>query len=272
MAEWLTSDISKYQLQHRLAIRGETWEFWQGVREIAMLRYRTGSGLFDFHGEMLGWDHVLQLYFEVEIPAEVNIGGHMLDASEIGDLAARMHLALCLMKKRNVVVRKIPWPSLPKRLLANSALNADSLCDHAMSFQSHSTTRRAFSKRVLCIPANDQADEVTAAMLAQMLEQAGHSALSIAAHTSPADVLALIERRQDDVVCISALPPYTFPAARAMCKLIRERFPKLRVVIGVWGFSGDTEKAKARFERTQPEELFTSLTQAIEQIQQQDVV
>jgi hypothetical protein len=53
-----------------------------------------------------------------------------------------------------------------------------------------------------------------------------------------------------------------------MCKLIRERFPKLKLVVGVWGFSGDTEKAKTRFERTQPDRLLTSLAQAVEQIQE----
>jgi len=125
------------------------------------------------------------------------------------------------------------------------------------------------SARILCIPANDRADEVTAAMLAQLLEQAGHAAMSLPiAHASPVELLALIEKRQDDVICISALPPYAFPPARTMCKLIRERFPKLKLVIGVWGFSGDTEKAKARFERTQPDRLLTSLAQAVEQIQE----
>jgi predicted PurR-regulated permease PerM len=123
--------------------------------------------------------------------------------------------------------------------------------------------------RILCLPANDRADEVTAAMLAQLLEQAGHAALCLpVAHASLLEMLALLETRQDDVICISSLPPYAFSPARAMCKLIRERFPKPRLVVGVWGFSGDTEKAKARFERTQPDRLLTSLAQAVEQIQE----
>ena len=122
---------------------------------------------------------------------------------------------------------------------------------------------------IICLPANDRADEVSAAMLAQLLEQAGHVALSLPiAMAAPAELLALLEKRQDDVVCISALPPYAFPPARTLCRLIRERFPKLRLVVGVWGFSGDTEKAKARFERTQPDRLLTSLAQAVEQIQE----
>jgi AI-2E family transporter len=125
------------------------------------------------------------------------------------------------------------------------------------------------SARILCLPANDRADEVIADMLAQILGQAGYEALSLPiAHASPAELLALIERRQDDLICISALPPYAFPPARTMCKVIRERFPKLKLVIGVWGFSGDTEKAKARFERTQPDRLLTSLAQAVEQIEE----
>jgi predicted PurR-regulated permease PerM len=125
------------------------------------------------------------------------------------------------------------------------------------------------SARIICLPANDRADEVTAAMLAQLLEQAGHATVCLPiGHASPAEMLALIEIRPDDIVCISALPPYAFPPARTMCKLIRERYPKLKLVSGVWGFSGDTEKAKARFERTQPDRLLTSLAQAVEQIQE----
>jgi hypothetical protein len=127
----------------------------------------------------------------------------------------------------------------------------------------------SLNARILCLPANDRADEATAAMLAQLLEQAGHAALCLPiAHASLLENLALLQIKQDDVICISALPPYAFQPARTMCKLIRERFPKLRVVIGVWGFTGDTEKAKVRFERTQPDRLLTSLAQAVEQIQE----
>jgi len=123
--------------------------------------------------------------------------------------------------------------------------------------------------RILCLPANDRADEVAAAMLAQILEQAGHAALCLpVAHASLLEMLALLETRSDDVICISSVPPYAFSPARAMCKLVRERFPKPKLVVGVWGFSGDTEKAKARFERAQPDRLLTSMAQAVEQIQE----
>ena len=106
-------------------------------------------------------------------------------------------------------------------------------------------------------------------MLAQLLEQKGFTTLCFSSvGPSPNDLLASIEARQSDVVCISALPPYAFAPARAMCRQIRERFPKLKIVVCVWGFSGDTQKATARFERTPPDRLSTSLAEALEHVQE----
>jgi predicted PurR-regulated permease PerM len=126
--------------------------------------------------------------------------------------------------------------------------------------------------RILCLPAHDQADEITAAMLGQLVEQKGYAALSfpIAGTSSKEwlEWLALIEAGRGDVVCISALPPYAFAPARAICRQVRERFPKLQVVVCVWGFSGDTHKAMARFDRTQPDRLSTSLAEAVQHIQE----
>jgi hypothetical protein len=123
--------------------------------------------------------------------------------------------------------------------------------------------------RIICLPAFDRADEIMGAMLAQILEQKGFSTLSFPVFgASPNECLASIAAGPGDVVCISALPPYAFAPARAMCRQIRERFPKLKVLVCVWGFSGDTHKAMARFERTQPDCLATSLVEAVEHIQE----
>jgi hypothetical protein len=122
--------------------------------------------------------------------------------------------------------------------------------------------------RILCIPAHDRADEVTAAMLAQILEQNGLAALAFSVVAStPNEWIALMDPGQNDIVCISALPPYAFAPARALCQQIRERFPRLKLVVCVWGFSGDLDKAKARFERARPDRLSTSLAQAMEHVE-----
>ena len=123
--------------------------------------------------------------------------------------------------------------------------------------------------RIFCLPAHDRADEVTAAMLAQILERKGFATVSFPIEgSSPNEWLALIDAGRSDVVCISALPPYAFAPALALCKQIRERFPRIKVVVCVWGFTGDTAKAKARFERAQPDRLSTSIAEAVEHIQE----
>jgi len=125
-----------------------------------------------------------------------------------------------------------------------------------------------FSGRIFCLPAHDQADEITAAMLAQILDQNGYVALTFPHGAPPLEMLAVLVPGQDDVICISALPPYAFSPARTLCKQIQGRFPKIKVIAGVWGFKGDTEKAIARFERNQPDRLLTSLAQVLEQLEE----
>ena len=123
--------------------------------------------------------------------------------------------------------------------------------------------------RILCVPAYDQADEITASMLAQILEQKGHAVVSFPlAAPSITEWIRTIKGELNDIVCISTLPPYAFAPARAMCKQIREAFPKLRIVVCVWGFGGDTQKAMARFERTPPDRFCTSLEEAAGQVEE----
>jgi len=124
-----------------------------------------------------------------------------------------------------------------------------------------------YDGRILLVPAHDQADEVTAAMLGQILEQEGRVVLSCPLSASRIEMLTVLQPGPQDVICISALPPYAFAPARMLCKQIRGRYPKVKLMVGVWGFKGDTEKAKARFERAQPDRLITSLAQALMQIE-----
>ena len=123
-------------------------------------------------------------------------------------------------------------------------------------------TESAFSDgRILCVPAYDQADEITAGMLAQYLERQGGVAVSFPLSSNVIDVLKTLKPAASDVICISALPPYAFTPVRKMCKQIRARFPKASIIVGVWGFTGDQDKAKASFERTPPDQFFTSFRQ-----------
>jgi predicted PurR-regulated permease PerM len=116
--------------------------------------------------------------------------------------------------------------------------------------------------RILCIPSSDQADEVTAAMLALLLEHSGCIVLPFS--TDPGlQQVAFVQPALDDVFCISALPPFAFAHARTLSHQLRARFPGIRIVVGVWGFAGETERALERFQAPRPDKLVTSLADAI---------
>jgi predicted PurR-regulated permease PerM len=121
----------------------------------------------------------------------------------------------------------------------------------------------AFAARVFCLPASDEADEIVAAMLAQLLEQGCCTALSFPLDSSLEQMLGLVEPSEADVFFISALPPFAFARARTLSRQLQLRFPRTKTVIGVWGFTGDTERALQRFQPSRPHGLVTSLANAV---------
>ena len=120
--------------------------------------------------------------------------------------------------------------------------------------------------RIFCLAANDQADEITSSMLAQLLERAGHGVLSLPVSSQLEEILQNLPPEPQDVICISALPPFAFAQAAALCQRIRLRLPEVKILAGVWGFSGDLNKAQQRFGSGNPDALVASLAQAVDQI------
>jgi hypothetical protein len=100
-------------------------------------------------------------------------------------------------------------------------------------------------------------------MLAQLLEQAGYTTLTFPLDTSVPHSVDLVAPDEKDVLFISALPPFAFARARTLGLQLKARFPRTRLMIGVWGFTGDAEKARRRFEPAPPDQLVTSLADAV---------
>ena len=117
--------------------------------------------------------------------------------------------------------------------------------------------------RVICLPASDEADEITAAMLAQLLEQGGYVVISFPPGPDLLHTVQLLKPAVGDVFCISSLPPFAFTNARTLSRQLRTHFPKTRIIVGVWGFAGETDRALERFHAPRPDLLVTSLEQAV---------
>ena len=118
--------------------------------------------------------------------------------------------------------------------------------------------------RMLCLPAHDEADEIAAAMLAQLLEQGGKATVSFPVGTSSGTMLDLVAPTANDVFCISAIPPFAFSHARTLNRQLRAKYPQTKILIGVWGYTGEVERALQRFQPTRPDKFVTSLADALE--------
>jgi len=119
---------------------------------------------------------------------------------------------------------------------------------------------------VLCLPARDEADEIVAMMLSQMLEQAGCDAKYIPVAALASEMVEIVEKYEAQVVCISALPPSALAHARYLCKRVRVRMKNVPVVTGLWGAKVDPKKALARLACSDKDKIVRSLREARSEI------
>ncbi len=120
--------------------------------------------------------------------------------------------------------------------------------------------------RVICLPAGDEADEISAEMLAQILGQAGYPVLSFPAIDSPAMAVHELSGNEEDVVCISAVPPFALLKARSVSEKVRSRLRRPRIVVGLWNFSGGGLNAEERLAKAFKVEVVTTLAQALDSV------
>ena len=115
---------------------------------------------------------------------------------------------------------------------------------------------------VVCMPASDEADELVAIMAEQLLQRLGCEVRCLPV-TNRANLVDAVPSDTPLVVLISALPPFSAGQARSLCRLLRARRPKVKIVLGVWGFEGGVAKAQERLESGCADQVATSLRQAI---------
>ena len=99
---------------------------------------------------------------------------------------------------------------------------------------------------ILSLPARSEADEIAAMMLAQVLETRSCVVQAVSVTSLASEMVDLVEQRKADVVCVSATPPGAMMHARYLCKHLRRRFPKVKLVVGLWDVQGDLNKARER--------------------------
>jgi len=98
---------------------------------------------------------------------------------------------------------------------------------------------------ILCLPASDRTDELSAHMLAQVLALRGCQAKALSVEKMAGEVMDLVKAEGADLVVICALPPTNLLRARYLYKRLRRRFEEMPIVEGLLG-SADARRIEAR--------------------------
>jgi len=116
--------------------------------------------------------------------------------------------------------------------------------------------------RVVCIPVVDEADELVAMMMGQLLERLGCDVRHMPFAPS-AKILDEMAKDIPQIAIVSALPPFALGQARSLCKRLRQRYRGLQIILGLWNFEGGVAKAQERVGPSGADMIATSLQQAI---------
>ena len=131
---------------------------------------------------------------------------------------------------------------------------------------SDSSETNAPGPTVLCVPANDKADELAARMLAKVASRRNITVRTLAASGLSTECMDELERQRTSVVCLSSVPPSGLRQARYLCRRMRARFSRVKLIVGAWGVKDDLAAVKSRLADCAADNVVTSLKQAIEQI------
>jgi hypothetical protein len=125
-----------------------------------------------------------------------------------------------------------------------------------------------YDRCILCIPARDEADELSGMIMAQVLTQDGYASEYVSVDKLASEYLDLVEKKNVEVVIVSALPPAAATHARYIVKRLRNKFPDLKIVVGLWTLTGELKRSKQRLTAAGADVVAGSLQAALEQVHQ----
>jgi hypothetical protein len=117
---------------------------------------------------------------------------------------------------------------------------------------------------LLACAAVDRADEAAAAMLAKMLNPARYEIDVAGTAALASEILARVEAEQPLAVCIAALPPGGLARTRLLCKRLRSRFPKLKILVGRWGLAGNIDANRTQLIASGADDVQISFIETLE--------
>jgi predicted PurR-regulated permease PerM len=92
----------------------------------------------------------------------------------------------------------------------------------------------------------DAIDRTALLMFDQLMEANGWAIEVLAPSTVASEAVTWVRQEQPAVIVIAAVPPGGLAQAQYLCKRLRASCPKVKILVGRWGATGDVEHARAR--------------------------
>ncbi len=129
-------------------------------------------------------------------------------------------------------------------------------------------TERVMRKecRVFSLAAHDAADELTAAMLAQLVGKEGFPALAFPHTEAVVELLEGLAPQGGDIIVVSSVPPLALAHARKMAQNIHEAFPDVALVVGLWSYSSTAPRTLERLQESTGSVVAITMADAVKQI------
>jgi len=117
---------------------------------------------------------------------------------------------------------------------------------------------------VLCLAARNEADFVTALMAAQVLERTGFAADAVPHDVEASAIIERIAVQKPGAVLVAALPQVAVVSAHEQCRRIRDLFPDLPIVVGIWKADDIPANTRARLRAAGADELVTTFQELVQ--------
>jgi hypothetical protein len=118
---------------------------------------------------------------------------------------------------------------------------------------------------VICIPARDEADQIAARMLAELLKRRGVAAAALCSTALAGECVEAVTQAKPRVVCVLTVPPYGYMHARYLCRRLQSDLAGMKVVAAVLT-ERDSEELKHREPKLPAAEVVASLKEALNAI------
>jgi len=116
---------------------------------------------------------------------------------------------------------------------------------------------------VLLVPARDEADEIVALVLRDLLRRRGIESVVSSCTAAAPDVIQAARQPDVRAILISALPPSAVGAARQMIRRLQEAAPGKPLFAGLWHHRAPRDELLARLHDHEPTDVLTTLGAAI---------